>query len=158
MSLCIEKKLTLTGGAKTYRCELVSLKDDIGILRYVIDQPYDVGGFLLSPGDETLAVYWEGRPYTLYIWLRGKQRDRAYYFNIADSVALSASEFIWRDLAVDILVDADGRVQVLDEHELPAGLASGLQQYIMKAKDEVIARYQDIIEEAERIMREEGYA
>ena len=106
MAPCLEKKLTLSGETETYPCELVSLRGGVGILRYVIDRDYDVAGFRLAPGDVTLAVYWEERPYTLYIWLRKKQAGRAYYFNVADSIVLGTDEFIWRDLAVDILVDS----------------------------------------------------
>jgi len=152
MSLCIEKKLTLSGETKTYQCDLVSLRDGTGILRYVIDQPYDMAGFKLSPGDETLAVYWHRRPYTLYIWHRARHGDRAYYFNVADSVALAQDEFVWRDLAVDILVTDDGTVRVLDEHELPPGLPPSLLEYILKAKDHILAHFQDIIEEAESMI------
>jgi hypothetical protein len=158
MSLCVEKKLTLAGEIKTYQCELVSLRDGTGILRYVIDQPYDIAGFKLSPGDKTLAVYWSGRPYTLYIWLRKHYGDRAYYFNIADSVSLAHREFFWRDLAVDILVVPAGTVRVLDEHELPPGLSGDLITYIMKARDHVIAHFRDIIEEAEGLLEAQGDA
>ncbi len=78
MHACLEKKLTLAGKIETYSCDLVSLRNGIGILRYVIDREYDVAGFRLAPGDVTLAVYWENRPYTLYVWFRQKERDRAY--------------------------------------------------------------------------------
>jgi hypothetical protein len=152
MTPCLEKKLTLAGEIKTYPCELVSLRDSAGILHYVIDRPYDIAGFTLSPGDETLAVYWSGRPYTLYIWLRKHYGDRAYYFNIADSVSLSPGEFVLRDLAVDILVTEDGMIRVLDEHELPHGLSGGLLEYILKAKDHILAHFRDIIEEAENLI------
>ena len=83
MTQCLETKRTLSGNTERYQCELVSLQDGFGILRYVTDQHYDIAGFRLSPGDETLALYWANAPYTLYIWHRKTQGDRAYYFNIA---------------------------------------------------------------------------
>lgn len=153
MNKCIETKLTLSGETKRYQCELVALHDGFGILRYVIDREYDVAGLRLSPGDETIALYWEDRPYTLYVWLRRDQKDRSYYFNIADSVSLRPEEFIWRDLAVDILVDPKGNVLVLDEHELPRDLPPSLLDRIMKAKEHVLGRVQDIIEEADRLIK-----
>ena len=153
MTPCLEKKITLAGATKTYHCELVSLKNGIGVLRYVIEQSYNVAGFLLAPGDETLAVFWEDRPYTLYIWKRRKQRDRAYYFNIADTVTLQHREFRWRDLAVDVLVAQDGTVKVLDEHELPPDLSRELLEYIMKAKEAVLRGYREIIKEAELLIQ-----
>jgi hypothetical protein len=117
MPLCIETKLTLSGETKTYCCELLQFGSGLGVLRYVIDREYDVHGVELAPGDETIAVYWEERPYTLYIW---------------------------RDLAVDILVDGRG-VHVLDEHELPATLDADLGRYINEAKASVLERHEDII-------------
>lgn len=155
MTPCLEKKLTLSGDVQTYSCELVSLRDGVGILRYVIDREYDVAGYRLAPGDVTLAVYWEGRPYTLYVWFRKGRRDRAWYFNIADSVALAPREFTWRDLAVDILVDGSGGVQVLDEHELPPDLEPDLAGYIAAARDHVLAHCGDILKEAEGLLKTE---
>jgi hypothetical protein len=152
MTLCIERKLTLSGKTEDYRCELLALDHGVGVLRYVIDRHYDIEGFMLSPGDETRALYWEGRPYTLYVWSRKQEGDRAYYFNIADSVRLRQNEFVWRDLAVDILVDARERVSVLDEHELPADLPPGLREYILRAKEHVLTCFRDIIEEADRLI------
>ncbi len=152
---CVEKKLTLSGDTKTYLCELVSLTGGVGILRYVIDREYDVAGFRLSSGDTTLAIYWEDRPYTLYVWFRKKENDRAYYFNIADSISLRPEEFIWRDLAVDILVDAAGTVRVLDEHELPPDLPADLAAYVERAKNQVFRQFRDIIREAEELLKTE---
>jgi hypothetical protein len=158
MSSCLEKKLALSGETHVYSCELISLVNGVGILRYVIDRQYDVAGYILSPGDVTLAVYWEDRPYTLYVWLRKSARDRAYYFNIADSVVLSHEEFSWRDLAVDILVEPSGAVRVLDEHELPPDLPSDVSGYIEKAKGQVLEQFRDIITEAEDLLsRNEVY-
>lgn len=158
MSICHERKLTLSGETKTYRCELISLEQGVGILRYVIEQEYDVAGFRLSPGDETLAIYWEDRPYTLYVWFRKRQGDRAHYFNIADSVLLRPEEFIWRDLSVDLLVDPAGTIRVLDEHELPQDLDGDVLAYIRQAQRHLLAHFRTIIEEADLLMRRQGAA
>lgn len=152
MPVCIEIKHTLSGRTEQYQCELVMLKDDFGILRYVIDRDYDIAGFRLAPGDETLALYWTGRLYTLYVWHRKKEGDRAYYFNIADSVALTPREFVWRDLAVDILITPNNEPVILDEHELPADLDSGLADHITRSKEHILANYKDLIKEADRLL------
>ncbi len=149
----LERKLTLSDDVQTYICELLSLEGGVGILRYVIDRTYDVSGFRLSPGDVTLALYWEGRPYTLYVWFRIKEKDWAYYFNVADSVRLSPAEFLWRDLAVDILVGPAGNATVLDEEELPPNLAPDLAAYITRARDHVLGHFRDILKEADEILR-----
>lgn len=143
---CIEKKTLLSGAVQTYSCELLHYESSFGILRYIIDREYDVHGVQLSPGDETIALYWKDRPYTLYVWRRQMAQDRAYYFNIADRISLTPREFIWRDLAVDILIDHAG-AHVLDENELPADLDADLGRYINEAKAHILIHYEDIIQE-----------
>lgn len=149
MPLCIEKKQTLSGEIQTYSCELVRLDDDFGVLKYVIDRNYTVAGIRLAPGDMTYAFYWTDRPYTLYTWNSSGNDAIVYYFNVADRIVLSQGEFSWRDLAVDILIDGQGKPHVLDEHELPAGLDDELAGYIEKAKDHLLTHFRDIIKEAE---------
>jgi hypothetical protein len=154
--ICLEKKTTLAGDVKTYRCERLSLTNRVGVLRYVIEQHYDVAGFRLSPGDETVAVYWEDRPYTLYLWRRKHQADRAWYFNIADSVSLSPDEFCWRDLAVDILIVPGDRPQVLDEQDIPVDIDPALKAYITSSTELVLTTYRDIQIEVETLIAHEG--
>ncbi len=156
MAMCIEQKLLLSGGVQRYSCELLSLNSRVGILRYVIDRNYRVGPVSLSPGDITLALYWEDRPYTLYTWHRTTSPKALYYFNIADSVSLSPESFIWRDLVVDILVDDRMEVHILDENELPAGIAPELRAYINDAKDRIVAHYHDIINEVNALLGKRG--
>ena len=151
MPLCIETKLTLSGETKTYRCELLHFGSGFGVLRYVIDREYDVHGVVLAPGDETIALYWEDRPYTLYVWRRQAAQDTIFYFNIADQISLTPQEFIWRDLAVDNLVDSRG-VHVLDEHELPADLDADLGRYINEAQAHILVHYEDIIQKAHMLL------
>jgi len=155
MPLCIEKKLTLSGAVNSFECELLRLDIGLGVLKYVIDREYTVGPIILRPRDITYALYWIDRPYTLYIW-RLKERQLIYYFNVADSVSLRADEIVWRDLSLDVLVDADRMVHVLDEDELSPGLPSVLLAYIQSAKAHILNRYQDIILEANAILRAQG--
>lgn len=151
LSCCRETKITLSGEINTYPCELVSLNNGFGVLRYVIDRAYDVHGVELAPGDETIALYWEDRPYTVYIWHRRTAETPVYYFNIADRISLTPQKFIWRDLAVDILVDGRG-VHVLDEHELPAHLDADLGRYIKEAQAHILDHYEDIIQKVQMLL------
>lgn len=150
---CIETKILLTGAIHQYPCELLYFENTFGILRYVVDKDYHISGMRLVPGDVTLALYWTDRPYTLYIWQMKGSKSAAYYFNIADSISLLPREFRWRDLTVDILVDTTGTVHVLDEDELPADLPVKLQCSIQTAKAHVLARYWDIITEANFLLK-----
>ncbi len=152
MTLCREVKHRLAGSAETYACELVRYEPGFGVLRYVVDREYVVGGHRLLPGDVTQALFWENRPYTLYIWDLGGTRGRLFYFNIADQVMLRPEEFSWRDLTVDVLVDSTGGIEVLDEHELPQYLSPALRDAIDHAVRLIVSRHREIIEEAEKLL------
>jgi len=151
MSICIEKKLTLSGRVYLFECELLLLNSDLGVLKYIIDREYAIDGIKLQPGDITHALYWVNRPYTLYIWhLTG---DRVvHYFNIADRISLQPREFVWRDLAVDIVIDDGRHVRVLDEDELPDNLDPELSRYIQNAKATIVQAHASIIHEANVIV------
>jgi hypothetical protein len=155
MPVCIEKKVTLSGAVQVFECELLYLDDGFGILKYVIDREYTIGTVTLQRGDETYALYWRDRPYTIYIW-RVSMKGLIYYFNIADGVSLHPDEIIWRDLSIDLFVDADGAIHVLDENELPPGLPVGLVDYIRSAMAHVLGHYQEIIVEANSILSAQG--
>jgi len=150
MPSCLEKKFTLTDKTYEFNCQLLHFANGFGVLKYVIDQEYNVHGIKLHPGDVTHALYWNNRPYTLYIW-RLNNRS-VYYFNVADSISLTPAEFVWRDLAVDILIDAERQIHVLDEHELPANLDPKLLRYIQQAKTVIMREHPAIIKEAEAIL------
>jgi protein associated with RNAse G/E len=149
MQICIEKKMTLSGKEKLFECELVHVNNNFGVLKYIIQRNNDIDGLKLSPGDITYGLFWTDRPYTLYVWIVNQGRDRAYYFNISDRVVLSPSEFAWRDLTIDILIDPDLRVHMLDEHELPVDLDRDLSTYIQTTKDFVLRNYSNIMQEAD---------
>lgn len=152
MPFCLETKLTLSGEIQTYSCELLHYEAGFGVLRYVIDREYDVHGVKLSPRDETIALYWEDRPYTLYIWRRKSMSGPVHYFNIADRISLSPQEFVWRDLAVDVLVDERG-VHVLDVNELPSGIDPSLLLFIRSATAQILADHQAIIRTADALAK-----
>ncbi len=152
MSSCTEKKLLLSGEIQRYECELMFVNDSFGVLKYTIDLQYRVDGITLYPGDVTYGLYWVGRPYTLYMWNLNRRNGALYYFNVADRISLTPTEFVWRDLVVDILIDAAQNVHVLDEEELPRTLSPGLRRYIDQAKAHIMSRYKKIILETEKIL------
>ena len=110
----------------------MSLAPSHGVLHYVMDREWSVGGVRLRPGCTTYAVYWPDRPYNVYWWLEPGGRTLGYYFNVADSVSLTPEAFCWRDLCVDVIVP-------LDEAELPSDLDPGLRRYIEQARDAILA-------------------
>ncbi len=60
--------------------------------------------------------------YNVYHWLDRAGQTLGYYFNICDETRITAEVIEWRDLTVDVLAIPGGRLDVLDEHELPAEL------------------------------------
>jgi predicted RNA-binding protein associated with RNAse of E/G family len=152
--ICRERKRYLSGAEVTFECELVALEGRRGILKYVIDRTWQVAGLTLEPGVVTYGFYWLQRPYNLYWWQDAKGEALGYYFNLADSVSLSPQEFVWRDLAVDILVLPDGQVSVLDEAEVPAELDEELRVTIDAGKNTILQKHQAIIAEAKLMLAE----
>jgi len=149
---CKEKKRLLSGTEVTYDCELVALSDRLGILKYSIDQQWQVGSLILQPGAVTYGFYWPDRSYVLYKWLSEDGDVLGDYFNIADSVMLSAQEFSWRDLVVDILVLTTGQIEVLDEDEMPESLDEELRDYIESVKQMLLRNYPAVIMETIAIL------
>jgi hypothetical protein len=156
MQQCREIKHTLFGDTQTYSCELLQYEPGFGVLRYVVDREYNISGHKLLPGDITYGLYWEDRPYTLYVWDLSRINSKLYYFNIADSISLRSEEFVWRDLTIDVLIDTDNAARILDEQELLPDLAQGLREYIRTAVDLVVEKHQEIIREAEEHIRRVG--
>jgi len=152
MAFCRERKQLLSGGEVTYDCELVTLQDRFGILKYVISRRYRVGSLNILPGMISYGFYWTERPYTLYSWLTKGGDKVGYYFNLADSISLSNREFAWRDLALDILVCPSGKVEILDEEQVPPDLEEDLRSYIESAKELVLENHQAIIEGGNRML------
>lgn len=156
MSTCREVKQTLSGAIETYACDLVMLSRGVGILRHVIDRTYRMPGFLLSPGDVTLAFYWEERPYTVYRWTLASFAQPIYYFNVADRIALAPAEFRWRDLAVDILIVPGSAPQVLDVDELPPRLPPETAALIAGTMEAVLRDHAALMLEIENLVRRSG--
>lgn len=152
MKSCKEKKRLLSGTEVTYDCELVALCDRLGILKYSIDQQWQVGSLILQPGTVTYGFYWPDRSYVLYKWLNKNGDALGDYFNIADSVTLSVQEFSWRDLVVDILVLPTGQIEVLDEDEMPESLDDELRDYIESVKQMLLRNYRAVIVETTNIL------
>jgi hypothetical protein len=59
----------------------------------------------------------------------------------------------WRDLTVDVLALPGGRLDVVDEHELPAELAPDVAAHIDAGKQAILAAPNAVMEEIEAASR-----
>lgn len=65
---CTERKIRMSGEVVTYRCDLLALDQDYGVLKYVVGERRTIATVTLVPGTLTFAVYWPDRNYNLYYW------------------------------------------------------------------------------------------
>ena len=154
MKFCKERKRFLSGIEVTYNCKLIALSKKFGILKYIVDKKQQVGSLTLQSGTISYGFFGQDRPYILYKWFNKYGDVLGNYFSIADSVRLSAQEFFWRDLIVDILVLPTGNVEVLDEDEVPVFLEKNLQNYIESGKQMLLNNWQSIIIETNTILNQ----
>ena len=150
MNRITEIKTTLSGHVDRFNCDLVERTEERIVVLYRMPVGRDLHGVWLPKGGLTVGYFWGARPYNLYHWLNPDGRTIAYYFNVGDVVRFEAYEFEWRDLAVDVLATPEGRVSVLDEHELPADLDEATRGYVESARDEILHDLPRLMAEAER--------
>ena len=140
--LCYEEKRYPDGRRNRFRARVLLLRPAHGVLHFVSDRAYDLGGIYLPRRTVTFGLFWEDRPYNLYAWMAPDlSAPRALYFNICDQATLSAQRFGWRDLWVDILITPHAALQVLDRHEIPATAPPPLRAAIDAAVDRVLAEH-----------------
>lgn len=78
-------------------------------------------GLLFARGDRFVEAYFSDRWFNLYeIHARENDALRGWYCNVSAPAVLKAGVIEYRDLALDLLVFADGRKKTLDEDEFAA--------------------------------------
>jgi hypothetical protein len=156
----LEIKRTLSGREKRFSCRLLQ-GDPAGhraVLLFVSQEPMHVHGIDLPPGTVTFGYFWSDRPYNAYHWLDAGGETIGVYFNLSDSTRIGDGVLEWRDLTVDILATPAGRLEVLDEDELPADLAADLLRDIHQAKASILDNAPALIAEIEGQSRVLGAA
>ena len=154
----LEIKRTLSGREKRFSCRLLQ-GDPAGrraVLLFVSQEPKHVHGIDLPPGTVTFGYFWSDRPYNAYHWLDAGGGTIGVYFNLSDSTRIGEGVLEWRDLTVDILATPAGRLEVLDEDELPTDLAADLRRDIEQAKGSILAQAPALIAEIEAQSRALG--
>lgn len=80
-----------------------------------------MGDIPLEVGDRFVESYYADRWYNIYeVHSHNDDRLKCWYCNIAYPAQIGANDLSFRDLALDLLVYADGRQLLLDEGEFNA--------------------------------------
>jgi len=105
-----------------YQGKLLSQDESSITLEAFFDrEDLDLHGMRLCRGDRFIEVYYNDRWYNIFeIHAREDDRLRGWYCNISRPAQISGGTVSYVDLALDLLVFADGRQVVLDEDEFAA--------------------------------------
>jgi predicted RNA-binding protein associated with RNAse of E/G family len=144
-----EIKTTLGGRVDRFLCDVAARSATEVVVHYRVPRARDVHGVTLPAGTLTVGYFWTERPFNLYHWVAPDGSTLAHYFNVGDVTRLVGDVLEWRDLAVDVLATPDGRVQVLDEDELPPDLDPALRRYVDSARDRILSELPDLIRDSE---------
>ena len=118
----VKIKRTLAGAEKRFDCTLLAGDGNHAVVLWIAPERMHVHGVELPAGTVSFGHFWADRHYNAYHWL-GPARDTiGFYFNICDRVSILPDVIDWRDLVIDVLATPAGRLDVLDEDELPAQL------------------------------------
>src|SRR6266508_759293 len=126
----LEIKRTLDGKIVVYPTEPLLLEPGVrAVLLCRIDEAEVVAGgrMTLQPGTLSAGYFWCDRPYNVYHWL------------------YAGKTLVWDDYAVDVLAYPDGRVDVIDEDEIPEAVDAATRDFIRQATALVLAELDAIV-------------
>jgi predicted RNA-binding protein associated with RNAse of E/G family len=151
----LEIKRTLDGREKHFQCKWLDGDPTRGrvMVLFVSTEDMLVHGVALPAGTVTFGHFWTDRPYNAYHWMNPRGETIGIYFNLSDRTQMTNDLLQWRDLAVDILTTPGGRVEVLDEDELPAELDPELRRWIDRGKAAILDDPNRAIGEIEALSR-----
>ena len=147
----LEIKHTLDGREKRFACHLLSGggQHRRAVVLFVSAGAMHVDGIDLPPGTVTLGYFWCDRPYNAYHWMNARGETIGVYFNLSDRTHIGDGVLEWRDLAVDVLTTPSGRVDVLDEDELPPDVPADVRRWIADGKAAILGDTSALLAEIE---------
>lgn len=134
----VEIKHTLAGDERRFDCLRLEGDAAHAVLLWIAPRPMHVHGVDLPAGTLSFGHFWSDRFYNVYHWLDADRRTLGFYFNIADRTRIGAAELEWRDLVIDVLATPAGRLEVLDEDELPAAVDPEAAAHIAAGKAAIL--------------------
>ena len=117
-----EVKRRPDGREERYECEVVSLTDDVAVVRFVT--PYVIGP--VPKGTVTLGFFWARRPYNLFRFLSPEDELLGHRMDVVTDVRLEEDRVEYLDLYVDVMVSPTGDLHVEDEDEAKEAAEKGL--------------------------------
>jgi hypothetical protein len=150
----VEIKHLLAGGEERFDCRRLAGDARGAVLLWIAPQPMRVHGVDLAAGTVTFGHFWTDRHYNVYHWLEASRRTTiGFYFNVADRTRLSPATLEWRDLVIDVLATPAGRLEVLDEDELPLLLDPEAAAHIADGRAAILAEPARLMAEIEAASR-----
>src|SRR5450432_1251968 len=149
----IEVKRTLAGLEKRFECRVLARTSTHLAVLWIAPAAMHVHGVDLPAGTVSVGHFWTDRPYNVYHWLRADRSTVGYYFNLADRTTWTAECLDWRDLTLDVLATPEGRLELLDEDELPAALDADARAHIDAGKAALLGAPAAVLAEVEAASR-----
>lgn len=150
----IEIKRRLVGQEERFDCLRLAGNAEHVVVLWIARAPMHVHGVDLPAGTISFGHFWTGRFYNVYHWVDAERRTTiGFYFNLADQTHIGGGELEWRDLVVDVLATPAGRLEVLDEHELPEVLDAETAAHIADGKAAILAAPPKVMAEIEAASR-----
>ena len=151
----LEIKRTLDGREKRFDCRLLAggAGDRHAAVLWVAPAAMHVHGVDLPAGTVSVGHFWADRHYNVYHWLDDARQTLGYYFNICDQTRIGVGTIEWRDLVVDVLALPGGRLDVVDEHELPAEVPPDVAAHITAGTQAILGAPAAVMAEIEAASR-----
>ena len=150
----VEIKRTLAGEEKRFDCLRLAGNAEHVVVLWIAPAAMHVHGVDLPAGTVSFGHFWTGRRYNVYHWVDARRRTTmGFYFNVADQTRIAAGRIEWRDLVVDVLATPAGRLEVLDEHELPEVLDPEVAAHISDGKAAILGAPAAVMAEIEAASR-----
>ena len=149
----VEIKERLAGGETRFDCLRLAGDARHAVLLWTAPQAMHVHGVELPAGTISFGHFWTDRFYNVYHWLDAGGRTLGFYFNLADRTRIAEGELAWRDLVIDVLATPDGRLELLDEDELPAVVDPEVAAHIAAGKTAILGAPAVVMAEIEAASR-----
>ena len=105
----------------TYEGEIIEHSDEriVVAARWTMGD-LDLGYVVLEQNDLFIEYYYPGEWYNIFEISGEAETLKGWYCNVTRPVEVDDGVIVWRDLALDLFIDAEGQVAVLDKDEFEA--------------------------------------